>query len=371
MTQAPRPTQRKVSPFSIAVGIIAVIATILLSAAGIYTDWLWFRQLGFEVVFFTQIAAQVLSFLAGWLVMSILVGIGLALSWRNRPIYLRLPEASPFQAYQQMIESVGKLVRWGLPLGIGVFGGLLVSRQWESIALWLTGGSFGVADGHFGLDVGFYVFELPFLTFAIGYLSGAVLLAGLVNGAVHLIYGGIRITGRDVKVSKPARVQLTSFVAIYLVLQGVSLWLDQYSTVNAAGELFTGVNYTGANAIIPGLQILALISAAVAVLFVITAVIGKWRISIIGTALMVVSSVVLGGLYPWLVQTFQVVPNERTLEGPFLQKNIDATRIAYGLDQVEVVEYDAKVVAEPGALRNDAKTTASIRIIDPALVSDA
>jgi uncharacterized membrane protein (UPF0182 family) len=80
---------------------------------------------------------------------------------------------------------------------------------------------------------------------------------------------------------------------------------------------------------------------------------------------------VLGGLYPWIVQTFQVVPNERTLEGPYLQHNIDATREAYGLDAVEVVDYDAKVVAEPGALRNDAKTTASIRILDPALVSDA
>jgi uncharacterized membrane protein (UPF0182 family) len=86
---------------------------------------------------------------------------------------------------------------------------------------------------------------------------------------------------------------------------------------------------------------------------------------------MVVSSLVLGGLYPWIVQTFQVVPNERTLEAPFLQRNIEATRTAYGLNNVEVVEYDATIVAEPGALRNDAKTTASIRILDPALVSDA
>lgn len=371
MTQTPRPQARKTSPFSIAIGIVAVIVTILLAAAGIYTDWLWFRQLGFEVVFFTQIAAQIVSFLAGWLVMTVLVGVGLALAWRNRPVYLRLPEASPFQAYQQMIESVGKLVRFGLPVVIGVFGGLLVSRQWEAIALWLTGESFGVADGHFGLDVSFYVFQLPFLSFAIGYLSGAVLLAALVNGAVHLIYGGIRITGREVKVSKPARIQLAIFVAVYLALQGVSLWFDQYSSVTSSGELFTGVNYTAANALIPGLQIMAMISVVVAVLFIVTAVIGKWRIAIIGTALMVVSSVVLGGLYPWLVQTFQVVPNERTLEGPYLQKNIDSTRVAYGLDEVEVVEYDATVVAEPGALRNDAKTTASIRIIDPALVSDA
>ncbi|MEY3586755.1 MAG: hypothetical protein RJB32_51 [Actinomycetota bacterium] len=371
MTNVPGRPIRKPSPFSVAISIIAVIAVVLFSAAGAYTDWLWFRQLDFEVVFLTEIAGQVVSFLVGWLVMTLLVAIGLALAWRNRPVYLRLPEASPFQAYQQMIEGVGKLVRFGLPVVVGIFGGLLASRQWETIALFLTGSNFGTTDAHFGLDVGFYVFQLPFWTFAVGYLSGAVLLAGLINGAVHLIYGGIRITGREVKVSKPARVQLSVLVALYLTLQGVSIWLDQYATVTASGPLFTGVNFTAANAIIPGLQILAMISVAVAALFLVTAIIGQWRISIIGTALMVVSSIVLGGLYPWLIQTFQVVPNERTLESPFLQKNIDATQLAYGLDEVEVVEYDAKVVAEPGALRNDAKTTASIRILDPALVSDA
>jgi uncharacterized membrane protein (UPF0182 family) len=122
-----------------------------------------------------------------------------------------------------------------LPVELGVFGGLIVSRQWQVIALWLNGSEFGQTDPHFGLDVGFYVFQLPFLTFAVGYLSGALLLAALINGAVHLIYGGMRITGREIKVSKPARIQLTSLVAIYLAVQGVSLWLDQYSTVSASG----------------------------------------------------------------------------------------------------------------------------------------
>jgi uncharacterized membrane protein (UPF0182 family) len=371
VTQANLRPQRKASPFSIAIGIVAVIALALLSAAGVFTDLLWFRQLGYETIFVTEIVAQLVTFLIGWLVMTLLIGLGLALAWRTRPVYLKLSEASPFQAYQQMFESVGKLIRWGLPFVLGVFGGLIVARQWQVIALWLNGSEFGQSDPHFGLDIGFYIFQLPFLTFAVGYLSGALLLAALINGAVHLIYGGIRITGREIKVSKPARIQLTSLIAIYLTVQGVSLWLDQYSTVSASGALFTGVNYTAANATIPGLQILAMISVAVAVLFLITAVIGKWRVSIIGTAMMVLSSLVVGGLYPWIIQTFQVVPNERTLESPFLQHNIDATRIAYGLDGVEVVDYDAKVVAEPGALRNDAKTTASIRILDPALVSDA
>jgi uncharacterized protein len=371
VTQPAATANRRVSPLTIALGILGAIVFALFSAAGIYTDWLWFDALGYEVVFVTEIVAQLAAFLVGFTIMAIIVSVGLTLAWRTRPIYLKMPDESPFAAYQQLLESLRKVVMFGTPAVLGLFGGLVTSREWQTVALWLNGGDFGTTDAHFGLDAGFFVFDLPFYVFIAGYLSGAVLLAALINGAVHLIYGGIRITGRDVKVSKPARIQLAIFVAIYLAIQGVSLWLDQYATAVTAGSLFTGVNYTDANAVIPGLQILALISIAVAAAFLVTAFIGQWRISIIATALMVVSSLVLGGLYPWIVQTFQVVPNERTLEAPFLQRNIEATRAAYDLENVEVVEYDATVVAEPGALRNDARTTASIRILDPALVSDA
>lgn len=370
MSQAPA-QNRKVSPLSIALGILAAIVFALLSAAGIYTDWLWFQQLGFEVVFLTQIVAQVLSFLVGFVVMTLIIALGLMLAWRTRPIYLRTPEESPFQAYQQLLEGLRKVVMFGVPALIGLGGGLIVSREWQTILLFLNGGDFGAVDGHFGLDAGFYIFDLPLLAFTVGYLSGAVFLAALINFGVHLVYGGIRFAGREIAVSKPARVQLSILIAIYLLLQGVSLWVDQYATAVTSGPLFTGVNYTDANAVIPGLQILALISAAVAVTFLVTAFIARWRLAIISTALMVVSSLVLGGLYPWAVQTFIVVPNERTLESPYLQRNIESTRAAFGIDDVQVVEYDASVVAEKGALRNDAKTTASIRILDPALVSDA
>ena len=371
MTTASPAAQRRVSPLTIAFGILAAIAFALVSAAGIYTDWLWFTQLGYAEVFTTQIVSQVVSFLIGFVVMASLVGIALAFAWKTRPIYIRMPEESPFQVYQQMIEGLRKVVMFGLPLAVGTLGGLVVAQQWQTAALFLSGSDFGNTDEQFGFDPSFYVFDLPFYMLIVGYVSGALLLAALVSGAVHLIYGGIRFTGKDIQVSKPARIQLSLLVAGYLAVQAVSLWLDQYSTVTTSGSLFTGANYTDANAIIPGLQILALISGVVALAFVVTAIIGRWRISIIATALMVVSSLVVSGLYPWIVQTFQVVPNERTLESQFLQRNIDATRLAFDLDDVEVVEYDAKVVAEAGALRNDAATTASIRILDPALVSDA
>ena len=364
-------SERRISPTAIAVSIIALIVIVLVSAAGVYTDWLWFGQVGFQSVFVTQILAQVIMFALAFVVMSLVTFLALMLAWRSRPIYLRLPGDSPFEQYQQLLDGLRRVIMFGVPLGLGVLGGLAASAQWSTALLYLNGAPTGTVDPQFGRDVSFYLFDLPMYTAAVAYLSAVVLLAGLAAGAVHLIYGGIRVTGRDFRVSKPARWQLSVTIAVYLGLQGASLWLDQYGTVTSTNSLFTGASYTDVNAVIPALQIMALISILVAVLFLVTAVIGQWRFSILATALLVVSSIVLGGLYPWIVQTFQVVPNERTLEAPYLQRNIDATRAAYGVDGVQVIEYDAKTQIEQGALRADAQTTASIRILDPALVSDA
>ena len=104
MAQSTPQQGRKVSPVSIAFGILAAIVFALVSAAGIYTDWLWFRQLDFEVVFFTQIIAQVVAFLIGFVIMTAVIAVGLMLAWRTRPIYLKMPDESPFQVYQQLLE---------------------------------------------------------------------------------------------------------------------------------------------------------------------------------------------------------------------------------------------------------------------------
>jgi uncharacterized membrane protein (UPF0182 family) len=361
----------KASPVSIAIGIVVVLGLALVSAASVYTDFLWFEQLGYTSIFFTELVARTISFIAGFVLMTLLVSIALGIAWKTRPIYLRMPDESPFASYQKLIDGLKRVVLFGVPVVLGIFAGLAAANQWDVILTWFQKTEFGTTDAHFGLDASFFIFDLPFFSFAVSFLSAALLLSALVSAAVHLIYGGIRFTGREIKIGKAARIQIAILVALYMFAQAGSLWLDQYATATSSSELFTGVNYTDANAIIPGDQILAMISAVVAVVFLATAFIARWRFAILSTALMVISSLVLGGLYPWLVQTFQVVPNERTLESPYLQKNIDATRVAYGLDKVEVIDYDAKVIAEPGALRSDAKTTASIRILDPALVSDA
>jgi hypothetical protein len=374
MTQAanrgiPRPN---ISPSTIAIGIVVVIGAILLSVAGLYTDVLWFDQLGFLSVLSTQIFAQSALFTASALAFTLITGLGLWLAFRFRPVYLKFAdERSPFEQYRQLVDQLRKAVMIGVPLALGALAGLAVAPNWGIVLSYLNRTPFGDTDPQFGLDISFYIFELPFYIGLVGFLSTAFLIALLLAAGVHIIYGSIKFNGRETLVSRAARIQIGVTAFLYLLTQGASLWLDQYSTLTSSAGLFTGASYSDVNAAIPGLQILALISVVVALLFLVAAFVGKWRLPVVATGLMVVSSLILGGLFPWAVQTFQVIPNERVLESPYIQRNLDATSKAFGIETVERVEYNAVVDAEPGALREDAETTASIRILDPALVSSS
>ncbi len=363
-------SRRKISPFRLSILIVVLAGLAFAGYTSVLTDFLWFDQLGFSSVFITQIAAQAGIFLAAAVTLGGVSGLSLLLAYRSRPIYLKFADqGDPFGVYRQLIDQLRKGVMIGLPILLGIFGGVAAVSKWDVVLAWFNRTYTGEVDPQFHLDISFYFFDLPFLTSVTTFASATVLISGLLAAFVHTVYGGIRFNGRKSTISKAARVQVSVMAALYLAIQGVSLWLDQYKTMTNASGLYTGATYSDVNAVIPGFQILALIAALVAALFIVTAIMGKWRLPIMATGLMVVSSIILGGLYPWIVQTFQVGPNERTLESVYIDRNIEATRKAYGLDAVENQDYQAKTDTTAGALRADAETTANIRIIDPTLVS--
>ena len=369
MSNTPSST-KKLTPFRLSILIIAVLLVGFAGYASVLTDFLWFDQLGFSSVFLTQIIAQAAMFAVGALVLGGISGLSLFLAYRSRPIYLKFPdENDPFAVYRQLIEQLRKGVMIGLPVLLGFFGGVAATSKWETFIAWFNRTYTGQVDPQFHLDISFYFFDLPFLTSVVTYASATVLISGLLAAFVHTVFGGIRFNGRKSSISKPARIQIAMMAALYLAIQGASLWLDQYKTMTSASGLYTGATYADVNAVIPGFQILAMVSAVVAITFLVAAFIGKWRLPVMATGLMLVSSIILSGVYPWVVQTFQVGPNERTLESVYIDRNIEATRKAYGLDQVENQDYQATTTATTGALRADAETTANIRIIDPTLVS--
>ena len=210
---------------------------------------------------------------------------------------------------------------------------------------------------------------MPFYSALLGFVSAVLMICLLVTAIVAYLYGSVRIGQRELRISKAARIQLAVIAGLYLLVQGASLWLDRYKTLVEPGDRITGPGYTGVNAIIPGQTILAIVAVVVAILFFVTAIIGRWRYPLIATALLIVSAIVVGVGYPWIVNTFQVRPNQLALESEYYQRNIDMTKAAYGIDGLEKNAFNAETEAEAGQLREDAETTAQIRIMDPAIIS--
>ncbi|MBT1622340.1 UPF0182 family protein [Curtobacterium flaccumfaciens pv. oortii] len=350
---------------------IIVLAALVIGFfifASLYTDYAWFAQLGFQQVLTTRWIAGTLMFIAGFLGMAIPVFLSIGLAFRYRPVYAKLN--SQLDRYQQVIEPLRRAVMIGIPVVLGIFAGLSTSGRWSMVLEYFNRTPFGKTDPQFGLDIGFYVFELPFWRSIVAYSSAVVLIAGLAALAACYLYGALRFGGREVRISRAARIQLAVTAALYIALQAVSLWLDQYAALTKSNSLITGAQYTEVNAVIPGREIMAGIAAIVAILFIVTAVIGRWRISIVGTGLLLVAAIVIGGIYPWIVQRLQVKPSERTYESAYIERNIKATRDAYGVSDVKEQNYDATTEASSGALAQDAQTTANIRLIDPKIVSD-
>ncbi|ROR81358.1 hypothetical protein SAMN06295974_0588 [Plantibacter flavus] len=365
--EKPLSTQRRRAPIAITVAIIAALLIGFFVFSGFYADLLWFQQLGFTEVLTTQWIAAIAMFLVGFVGMALPVWLAIEIAYRTRPVYAKL--SSQVDRYQQVVEPLRRLATYGIPALFGLFGGVAAASRWQLVLLWMNGTPSGTKDPQFNLDVSFYLFDLPFFQAVVAFSSAVVLIALIATAVVTYLYGGIRVVSREVWISMAARVQISVLAALYLILQAVSLWLDQYTTLNDTGTLITGASYTDVAATIPGRVILAGIALMVAVLFVVTAFTGRWRLPLVGTALLIVASLIVGSLYPWIVQRFQVEPNAKSLETPYIKRNIDMTRDAYGIAGVEEEEYAATTDATPGALRQDAETTANIRIIDPSLVS--
>ncbi|CAG7845206.1 hypothetical protein USB125703_01463 [Pseudoclavibacter triregionum] len=362
------PTRRRgLGPLTTTFLIVLALMLAFFWFAGFYADILWFDQLGFLSVLTTQWASMAVMFLIGFAAMAIPVAICLQIAYRARPVYAKLN--AQLDRYQEVIEPLRRAAMIGGPIVLGLFTGLVVAPAWPTAQQFLHGKMFGVVDPEFGLDVGFYMFQLPFWRGLVAIASGIALVCLLATVMTNYLYGGIRITGRDLVITKPARIAIAVLAALYLLLQAVSFWLDRYELVVDGNGKWSGAMYSDVHATIPGLAIVSGAAAIVAVLFLIAAAVGRWRLPLIGSALLVVVGLIVGSAYPGLVQALQVGPSEQQLEAPYIERNIEATRHAYGIDEVVEESYSATTTASAGQLREDAATTTNLRLLDPNVLT--
>jgi hypothetical protein len=361
---------KKPSPLAITLTILAVITGALVALSGFYVDWLWFNSVGFTNVWTTVLTTKVSLFVIAGLLTSLIISLNVYVAFRRRPFYVPTSvEADNLERYRATIDPIRKLAFAGIALVLFYFGGTSATNLWTSWLLFRNSTEFGVQDPQFGLDISFFAFRLPFYQTLIGWAISTLILATLASLAVHYLYGGIRPQVPQERTTVAARVQLSVLLGLIVLLKAVAYWFDRYALALKESRLITGLTYTDVNATLPAKSILAAIAVICSLLFFANIVRKSWLLPAAGTALMVGASVLIAGVYPGAVQQFQVKPSESSKEAPYIQRNIDATRDAYGIAGVEMKDYQATVSTNSGQLANDAATIANIRLMDPNVLS--
>ncbi|GAA2713588.1 UPF0182 family protein [Micromonospora olivasterospora] len=354
---------------------VFVLFTLLGWGVQAWTDWLWFDEVRYTQVFTGVLATRLLLFLVVGLGLALVVGGNLWLAHRLRPrMRPHSLEQATLERYRMVLEP-----RLGLwislaALVVGIFAGLSAQSRWGQWLLFRNGGDFGVKDPEFGVDVGFYVFQLPFWRYVLGVGFTAVVLALLGALAVHYVFGGVRLQGVGDRMTGAARAHLSTLVAVFVLLKAVAYVLDRRAMLleyNEGAKLY-GAGYADVNALLPAKEILAYISVVVAIAIIVfsNAVMRNLVWPGISLALLGVSAVAIGGIYPWAVQTFEVKPSAKDKEAPYIQRSIEATRAAFGLADTKNQAYAANNFVPPASLATDTSVVPNVRLLDPQLVSE-
>ncbi|QHA06718.1 UPF0182 family protein [Streptomyces broussonetiae] len=357
-------------------GVLAVLGMAFTMFAGFWTDWLWYRSVHYSSVFTTTLWTKIGLFFVFGLLMAVAVGVNIWIAHRLRPPLSAMSmEQQSLDRYRMGIAPYKTWLLLAVTALVGLIAGASAAGQWRLWLMWVNGVPFHQQDPQFHLDVSFYAFDLPWYRFLLGFGFAAAILCLIAAALTHYLYGGLRVTSPGARATAAATGHLSVLLGIFVALKAVAYWLDRYglavksSDFKATGN-WTGLRYVDANAYLPAKTILFCIAVICALLFFATLWRRTWQLPVIGFGLMVLSAILIGGLYPAIVQKFQVQPNEQAKEAPYVQKNLTATREAYGIDDTKVTEYDGKsTTSDKTRLRGDADAAASIRIMDPNVVS--
>ncbi len=355
--------------------LAAIIAVIILFIvfANVWTDYLWFHSIHFSSVFTKIIGVKLVLFVIGGTVMASVVGFNIYLAYRFRPTYRALsPEQQGLDRYRGGIDPYRKLIMaFGLGL-IALIAGLSAAGAWRTWLLFVNQTSFGIKDPQFHLDISFFTFTYPFIRLVLGFAVTAVVLSVIAAAVTHYLYGGLRVQGPGDRSTVAARAHLFVLLGIFVLLKAVAYWFDRYGlNFSQRGAVTTGASYTDVNAVLPAKTILAVIAIVCSLLFFAGALRRSVMLPAVGFGLLVLSAILVGGVYPAIIQQFDVKPNEISKETPYIQREITGTRHAYGITGVRETPYSATPDEPTAQLAADASTLPGVRQLDPAVVAPA
>jgi len=332
-------------------------------AISLYTDWLWFQEVGYTQVFTASVTVKLILALVFGGLFSLLV-------YFNIKLAAQAPRGVTFLDQENAIELPSPelvdplLQRLLLPVSIllGFFAGPQAASHWESLLLFLNSVPFGLEDPLFGHDIGVYVFQVPALTALYNWLSFSLGITFLATAFTYLVYRGVQYTQRGLFLTERARTHLFSLVAIILVIKSGGYFLDTFELLYSSSGAAFGASYADVYANLPALRILTFLAVIASGLSLLQIYRPGFKYLFGGLGGLILVHLVGLTLYPSFLQRFRVVPNEIDAERPFITRSIEFTRRAYGLDKVESKDFPAEEQLTAADLKRNDATIKNIRL---------
>jgi uncharacterized membrane protein (UPF0182 family) len=353
--------------------VAAVLLFVLPSAVRYYTDWLWFREVGYTGVFLRTLNAQSVVFLATFTVAYLFLYFNLRVARirtasRPRVVLGTGGDGRPIAVDGRQVAGMV------VPIAVAVAGllALVGASRWLTWLNFFNATPFGQQDPLFGRDVAYYVFQLPVYQIVRqqALLLTFVTLVGC--GVLYVFSGSFVIEARPHAAAWPrltliptARRHLSLLTALLLALIAWGTWLEIPGTLLSptSARVAFGASYADVYARIPFLW------ASIAVLVAGAALaawhgFGRrgWPLPLALGAWVTVS--LAGGIYGAAVQRLVVTPNEQEKERPFIEYNIASTRQAYALERVEERNLSGDAELTANDIIDNAATIENVRLWD-------
>jgi uncharacterized protein len=366
-----RPTERRRGLILIA-AVIGAIYLIFTAMSTVWTDYLWFDSVGFTEVWWLRWLVSIGLGVAGGLFTFLLVWGNLVLVDRMSPRYETLQLGGDEEVVIRFREWVEPRLRWvrlGIAAAFAVLLGIGVASWRDQVLLFANGGSFGSVDPQFGIDIGFYVFRLPVWSLLLSWVFNLLILTLLLVVAMHYLNGGIQVErGSFPTMRRPVKAHISVLLALLALTRAIMYRVDALELVYAPSGYF-GAGYADINARLPAFALLALVAVLGAILFIVNIWRDGWTLAVVSVVGWLFVSIGAAFVYPAVIQRFTVQPNELARERPYIVRNIEATRAAFDLDDIEVREFPATTELTARDIEDSRLTIDNLRLWDPEVIN--
>ncbi|MDD4197695.1 MAG: UPF0182 family protein [Syntrophorhabdaceae bacterium] len=356
--------RRTMRTLVIGFGIIALL--IVFKILNVYTDWLFFKEVAYEGVFLKILSTEVLAGIIVGLVSFAFILANVLPVAKTRFIAPQIVfnDQVGVSLNMDLLNRISRLTALIVSAIIGVFAGMWGSGLWYQTLVFFNSVSTGVEDPILGKDVGFYLFKLHFYEIISLYAGFMIFLALVLVVLGYGVKGCLSVSRNGVNMTPEARKHVGILGGLFLFKIAFGFYLDRFDLLYSPHGIIVGAGYVDVHARIFALGFLTVITAIAGVLFTVAFLKGSLKKSLYPVGMVIVVYIAGVMIYPGLLQSLKVAPNEIGAERPFIEHHIAFTKFGYNLTNVAVRPFDVSYRLTARDIENNSTTIKNVRLWD-------